>query len=184
VFRAQRLDRAGEARKILKVAAEIGYKPNALAQALISKRTHLVAVLISSNTNLTYPEVLAGLCASLTDRDMRVLLFSLRSESDVDQIIHQIWRHSVDGVIAAVRLSDDQLAEFARHRIPVVLYNRMASGGGAGSIRCDSAQGERDLVTRLLDSGHRRFRSLPAPKTAMSAKNGARPLWLPWRRPA
>ncbi|RQW44326.1 LacI family DNA-binding transcriptional regulator [Novosphingobium sp. LASN5T] len=150
--------------KILKVAAEIGYKPNALAQALISKRTHLVAVLISSNTNLTYPEVLAGLCASLTDRDMRVLLFSLRSESDVDQIIHQIWRHSVDGVIAAVRLSDDQLAEFARHRIPVVLYNRMASGGGAGSIRCDSAQGERDLVTRLLDSGHRRFGVIAGPE--------------------
>lgn len=149
--------------KILKVAAEIGYKPNALAQALISKRTHLVAVLISSKTNLTYPEVLAGLCSSLTDRDMRVLLFNLRQESEVDEIIHQIWRHSVDGVIAAVRLSDAQLAEFALHRIPVVLYNRMAGGGGAGSIRCDSTQGERDLVTRLLDSGHRRFGVIAGP---------------------
>lgn len=149
--------------KILKVAAEIGYRPNALAQALISKRTHLVAVLISSHTNLSYPEVLAGLCSSLTDRDMRVLLFNLRSESEVDQIIHQIWRHSVDGVIAAVRLSDDQLSEFSQHRIPVVLYNRVASGGGAGSVRCDSTQGERDLVTRLLDSGHRRFGFIAGP---------------------
>lgn len=150
--------------KIIKVAAEIGYRPNALAQALISKRTHLVAVLISNLTNLYYPEVLAGLSASLTDRDMRVLLFNLRTESEVDQIIHQIWRHSVDGVIAAVRLSDAQLAEFADHRIPVVLYNRVAPGGGAGSVRCDSTQGERDLVMRLLQSGHRRFGIVAGPE--------------------
>ncbi len=149
---------------ILKIASEIGYKPNALAQALISKRTHLVAVLISNLTNLYYPEVLAGLSASLTDRDMRVLLFTLPGESEVDDIIHQIWRHSVDGVIAAVRLSDAQLAEFADHRIPVVLYNRFAAGGGAASVRCDSSQGERDLVARLLASGHRRFGIIAGPE--------------------
>lgn len=150
--------------KILKVAAELGYRPNALAQALISKRTHLVAVLISNLTNLYYPEVLAGLSVSLNDRDIRVLLFNLRSESEVDEVIHQIWRHSVDGVIAAVRLSDEQIAEFADHRIPVVLYNRFASGGGAASVRCDSARGERELVSKLLESGHRRFGIIAGPE--------------------
>ena len=149
---------------ILKVAAEIGYRPNALAQALISKRTNLVAVLISNLTNLYYPEVLAGLSASLTDRDVRVLLFNLNAESEVDEVIDQVWRHSVDGVIAAARLSEQQLRQFAEHQILVVMYNRLASGPNAASVRCDSVSGERTLVDGLIASGHHRFGIIAGPQ--------------------
>ncbi len=149
---------------ILKVAEEIGYRPNALAQALISKRTNLVAVLISNLTNLYYPEVLAGLSASLTARDVRVLLFSLGAESEVDDVIDQIWRHSVDGVISAARLSEQQLEQFADHQIPVVMYNRLASGPNAASVRCDSVGGERMLVERLIANGHKHYGIIAGPK--------------------
>lgn len=148
---------------ILKVAKEIGYRPNALAQALISKRTNLVAVLISNLTNLYYPEVLSSLAGALNNRDIRVLLFNLAGESEVDSVIDQIWRHSVDGVISAARLSDAQLAEFAEHRIPVVMYNRMAGGPNAASVRCDSTAGERELVRRLVATGHRHFGVIAGP---------------------
>jgi DNA-binding LacI/PurR family transcriptional regulator len=147
---------------ILKVAAEIGYRPNALAQALISKRTNIVALIISAQTNLNYPEVLAELSTRLNDRDIRVLLFALSAESDVDGVLDQIWRHSVDGVISAARLSPVQVAQFAEHRVPLVLYNRVATA--APSVRCDSIAGERDLVERLLAAGHRRFGLIAGPK--------------------
>lgn len=146
---------------ILKVAAEIGYKPNALAQALISKRTNIVAVIIAARTNLYYPEVLAELGARLSEKDFRVLLFALSQESEVDGVLDQIWRHSVDGVISAARLSAAQVAQFTEHRVPVVLYNRVASG--AASVRCDSGEGERDLVGRLLAAGHTQFGLISGP---------------------
>ncbi len=148
---------------ILRVAAEIGFRPNALAQALISKRTNIVAVLISRLTSLHYPEVLAELSARLTDRDMRVLLFSLSAESDVDGVLDQIWRYSVDGVISAARLSAEQVALFTEHRVPLVLYNRMASGPSAASVRCDSVAGEREMVARLLAAEHRHFGIIAGP---------------------
>ena len=147
---------------ILKVAAEIGYKPNALAQALISKRTNIVALIISAQTNLYYPEVLAELSTRLNERDIRVLLFALSAESDVDDVLDQIWRHSVDGVISAARLSAAQVALFAEHRVPLVLYNRVATA--APSVRCDSIAGERDLVEQLLAAGHRRFGLIAGPR--------------------
>ena len=140
---------------ILKVAKEIGYHPNALAQGLISRRSNIVALVISTRTNLYYPEVLAELSKRLNEQDIRVLLFSLSAESDVDGVLDQIWRHSVDGVISAARLSPLQVAQFAERRVPLVLYNRVASG--AASVRCDSEAGERDLVEMLLTAGHRRF---------------------------
>jgi DNA-binding LacI/PurR family transcriptional regulator len=149
---------------IIKVAAELGYRPNALAQGLISRRTNLVAVLISSLTNLYYPEVLAELTHRLTARDMRVLLFALNAESDVDEALDQVFRHSVDGVICAARLSDAQIRMFEDHRVPLVLYNRAPVSAQAASVCCDSVAGEQDLVARLLRAGHRRFGVIAGPK--------------------
>jgi DNA-binding LacI/PurR family transcriptional regulator len=150
--------------RVLRFASELGYRPNALAQGLISRRTNLVAVLISSLTNLYYPEVLAELTKRLTARDMRVLLFALDSESGVDEALDQVFRHSVDGAICAARLSDKQVRMFADHRVPLVLYNRTATSAPAASVSCDSAAGEQDLVERLLAAGHRRFAIIAGPE--------------------
>lgn len=149
--------------RIIKVATELGYRPNALAQALISKRTKLVAVLISNLTNLYYPEVLDELTRRLTERDTRVLLFSLRSEGEVDEVLDQVWRHNVDGVISAARLSDAQIRTFEDRRVPLVLYNRISESGHAASVCCDSAAGERELINRLLAAGHSRFGIIAGP---------------------
>jgi len=150
--------------RIVKVAKELGYRPNALAQGLISGRTNLVAVIISTLTNLYYPEVLAELSRRLTERDLRVLLFSLNAESEVDAVLDQVWRHSVDGAISAARLSDAQVRQFADHDIPLVLYNRTSKSSHAGSVSCDSTGGERDLVERLLAAGHARFAIIAGPE--------------------
>ena len=150
--------------RVLEVARRLGYAPNALAQGLISGRTNLVALLITSLTNRNYPEVLAELTRRLTDRDIRVLLFTLNAESEVDSALDQLWRHSVDGAISAAHLSDDQLRLFAQHRVPLVLYNRVADGMPAASVSCDSVAGERELVGRLLAAGHRRFGVIAGPE--------------------
>jgi DNA-binding LacI/PurR family transcriptional regulator len=150
--------------RIVKVANELGYRPNALAQGLISGRTGLVAVLISSLTNLYYPEVLDELTRRLTARDTRVLLFSLGTESEVDAVLDQLWRHSIDGAISAARLTDAQIRLFDDHRVPLVLYNRVPDRAAAASVGCDSVAGERLLVESLWASGHRRFGIIAGPE--------------------
>lgn len=149
--------------RIEKVAKELNYRPNALAQALISKRTNLVAVLISSHTNLYYPEVLDELTRRLTDRDTRILLFSLQSEGQVDDVLDQVWRHGVDGAICAARLSDAQIRLFEDHGVPLVLYNRMPATAHAASVSCDSVAGERVLVDHLVAAQHKHFAIFTGP---------------------
>jgi DNA-binding LacI/PurR family transcriptional regulator len=150
--------------RILKAAQELGYQPNALAQGLISGRTNVIALLISNLTNLYYPEVLATISQGLSDRGMRVLLFALRNESEVDLVLDQLWRHRVDGAIVAARLSDAQIQQFEKKSVALVLYNRVSNVEPAASICCDSATGEALLVDRLLSAGHRSFAIIAGPE--------------------
>jgi DNA-binding LacI/PurR family transcriptional regulator len=66
--------------RVVAAAADLGYFPNAMASGLITRRTNLVAVLISNLTNLYYPEVLAEITRRLSERGIRVLLFTLQAE--------------------------------------------------------------------------------------------------------
>ena len=155
---------SAEKRKvILKAAAKLGYEPNVFASSLITKRSNLVAVLISNLTNLYYPQVLAELTQKLDEQGIRVLLFALQNEGDAGEVLSQIWRYRVDGAIAAARLTPEQLALFERHHVPVVLYNRYAENDAVPSVFCDSVGGERMLVDRLIEAGHKRFAILSGP---------------------
>jgi DNA-binding LacI/PurR family transcriptional regulator len=149
--------------KILAAARTLNYYPNAFAQGLITKRTNLVAIIISNLTNLYYPEVLAELTQRLSAQGIRVLLFSLAAESDVDDVLDQVWRYRVDGAIVAARLDPSQLAAFADRGVPVVLYNRIGEGLPAASVCCDSISGEHALVEGLVEAGHTWFGIIAGP---------------------
>jgi len=150
--------------KIMAAAEELGYQPNAIAQGLITRRSNMVAVIISNLTNLYYPEVLAELSQRLSDRDIRVLLFALQAESDVGAILDQIWRYRVDGAIVAALLEPEQLRLFATRDIPVVLYNRIGEEEPVASVCFDSTGGARQLVAGLVGAGHRQFGIIAGPE--------------------
>lgn len=149
--------------RIMAAARALGYQPNAIAQGLITRRSNLVAIIISNLTNLYYPEVLAELTQRLSAQGIRVLLFALAAESDVDDVLDQVWRYRVDGAIVAARLDPAQLAAFADRGVPVVLYNRSGEDEPVASVCCDSAAGEHALVDGLVAAGHRQFGIIAGP---------------------
>lgn len=153
--------------RVMKAARELDYTPNAMARSLITRRSNLVAVLISNLTNLYYPEVLSELCQQFEKRGLRVLLFTLPHEGDVDKMIAQVWEYQVDGVVAAARLTPQQVAEFERRRIPFVLYNRTLQDKAVNAVVCDQIEGARTLVTRLAAAGHKRFAIISGPKDSV-----------------
>ncbi|MBC7506799.1 MAG: LacI family DNA-binding transcriptional regulator [Sandarakinorhabdus sp.] len=160
--------------RIIAAADQLKYAPNAIAQGLITRRSNLVAVLISNLTNLYYPEVLAELTRRLSDQGIRVLLFALQAESDVDAVLAEVWRYRVDGVIAAVRLPAATLRRFGERGVPLVLYNRVGEGESVASVCCDSIAGEELLVDRLLAAGHRHFGIITGPADSFVSQERVR----------
>ena len=86
-------------KRVLEAAAEVGYRPNAIARGLITQRSNMVAVLISRMTNLNYPEVLVQLTQAFSERGIRVLLFTIERESETPSVVEQLLQYQVDGVV-------------------------------------------------------------------------------------
>ena len=149
--------------RVMKVATDLGYQPNAIARSLTTRRSGMVAVIVSNLTNLYYPEVLSELTQRLSQRGVRVLLFTLQRESEIDEILEQVWRYRVDGVIAAARLSHEQVQEFDRRRVPFVFYNRYFHDRPVNAVSCDQEGGAKLLINKLHAAGHRRFAIIGGP---------------------
>jgi DNA-binding LacI/PurR family transcriptional regulator len=150
--------------RVMKAARSLDYIPNAAARSLITRRTNLVAVIISNASTLYYPEALSELSQQITRRGKRVLLFMLARENDIDTALADVWQYQVDGVIAAATLSPAQVAEFDRRRVPLVMFNRGVRGAGTHSVVCDQQDAARTLVSRLAEAGHRQFALIAGPE--------------------
>jgi DNA-binding LacI/PurR family transcriptional regulator len=149
--------------RVLAAADELGYRPNAIARGLITQRSNMVAIVISKLTNLYYPEVLVQLSQRFSERGVRVLLFALEHEGEISSIFEQMLQYQVDGIITAAMMTPEQLGVIENIGIPVVFYNRTFQELDVNSVRCDQEEGERWLVSELVDAGHKSFGIVQGP---------------------
>lgn len=160
--------------RVMKAAKDLDYTPNAAARSLMTKRSNLIAVVLSDIVTLHYPQVLSELSRQFGERGMRILLFSLPREGDIGPTLAEVWQHQVDGAVVAATLSNLQVAEFERRRIPFVLFNRSLRDKNANAILCDQVSAARMLVTRLAAGGHKRFAMIDGPHDSIIAQDRKR----------
>jgi DNA-binding LacI/PurR family transcriptional regulator len=153
--------------RVMRAANELGYTPNAIARSLITRRSNLIAVLISNLTSLYYPEVLAELSAHASAHGERILLFAVPGERELGETLEQVLQYQVDAVIAAVRLTSEQVDTLNRRGVPVVFFNRYLRDKAVNAVCCDQVDGARALVTRLYSAGHRHFGIISGPEDSV-----------------
>lgn len=143
--------------KVLKAAAELGYRPNALARAMNSGKSRLIALLVAYLNNQFYPIVLEQLSRKLQNHGYHVLLFMTESGKQ-DEVVEQIMQYQVEGIVmVSATLSSSLARECARTGVPVVLFNRYVSSSPASSVTSDNVEGGRQLAHFLADGRHQRI---------------------------
>lgn len=55
-----------------------------------------------------------------------MLLFSLAAEIEIDEMLGPIWTYRKDGAFVAAPLKDDQIPQFHRRGIPIILKSASA----------------------------------------------------------
>lgn len=150
-------------KKVIEAAKRLGYRPNAMARTIITRRSGLVAIVVAVDTNLQYPEALSELSRALSRSGRRIMLFAIDTMDEVDAVVDQIWSYQVDGVVALVSLTDTQIGLLEDHDVPVVLYNRLPGKRLVSSVTCDHVMCGQLLAGHLLELGHRRFALIHGP---------------------
>lgn len=146
--------------RVMRVAAELGYRPNVHARNLITGRTRIVGVVLAHLDNLFYPRFLQLLTERLQTQGMQVLMF-VADGSREDELMAQLLNYRVDGIVLAATTLNAELARACTAAgIPVVLFNRVPAHAGDKafhSVQTDQAAGMHSLTRLLLDNGHRRI---------------------------
>jgi DNA-binding LacI/PurR family transcriptional regulator len=143
--------------RVLEAAHQLGYRPNAIARAMISGRSGLIALLVAYLDNHFYPQVLEMLSRALQNRGYQVLLF-MTDRGRQDMVVQRMLQYQVEGIVmASATLSSSLARECAKTGTPVVLFNRTVPGLPASSVTSDNVEGGRQVGQLLARAGHRRI---------------------------
>ena len=145
--------------RVLKAAAELGYRPNALARSLITGRSRIIGLVVSYLDNGYYPVALEKLSKALQERGYRILIFMApQSAENVDDVLSEILDYQVDGlVLASVAMSSDLVARCAAAGVPVLLFNRRQDDRRFSAVTTDNRGGGRKLAEFLIAGRHQRI---------------------------
>ena len=150
---------AKTAAKVRRVAAQLGYRPNVLARAMVSGRSRIIGLVVAYLENQFYPDVLEKLSNALQRRGYHVLVFmASQSARNIDTVIEEILDYRVDGIIAASVALSSRLSEQCRAAgVPMVLFNRSQDDPRMSAVPSDNVAGGRKVAAFLAAGGHERI---------------------------
>lgn len=145
--------------KVRQAAAELGYRPNVLARAMVSGKSRIIGLVVAYLENFFYPEALEKLSNALQARGYHVLIFmASQTAGNIDDVLEEILDYQVDGIVmASVAMSSDIARRCQQAGVPVVLFNRSQDGEGISSVTSDNTAGGRRVAEFLLAGGHRKI---------------------------
>src|SRR5262245_9052410 len=141
----------------LRAVAELGYRPNAMAQGLVQKRTRIVGVLVSDLNNPFFADLIAGIQTRARSLGYRVLMNTGdRIQQHEDEAIETLLQLRVDGLILGSPMLESAAMVKASKEVAVVVVGRPARATSIDSVSDDDAAGALAVVEHCVPLGHRR----------------------------
>lgn len=150
--------------RVLKVAEELGYRPNRLAQGLVRRRSFALGIIVPGFANPVNAAIISGAERVAAQAGYAVLLCEA-AEIDVGQHLKALGDRQIDGVIIA-GISQSALADADLRRLNVVLINQQSDS--FSTVQDDSLRAGALAADHLLGLGHRRVAFI-GPLSAASA---------------
>ncbi|WP_033342510.1 LacI family DNA-binding transcriptional regulator [Catenuloplanes japonicus] len=146
------------AERIRKAMDELGYRPNALARGLASKRSRNVALIfpmLERGLGLTEMEFVSAAAETAGDLGYHLVLWSTPL-GDTDLLTKLTRQGLVDGVvIMEVHLEDARIEMLRRNGVPFCMIGRTGDNRDDPFADIDFESTVRDAVAHLAGLGHR-----------------------------
>ncbi|NBA10901.1 catabolite control protein A [Weissella confusa] len=143
--------------KVEAVIERLGYRPNAVARGLASRRTTTIGVVIPDVTDHYFAELARGIDDVAAMYHYQIILAN-SDESDTKelQVLENLLSKQVDGIIFMGNLIDDDIRkEFAKADVPIVLAGSVDDVTAQPSVNIDYTSAIGEATTKLLKNGHK-----------------------------
>jgi len=161
---------SGEVRRSVETAIEhLGYVPNRAARSLVTRRSNSIGVVITEPAGRLFsdpffPRLLRGISASLSARDVQLVLLMPASPADSQRTSDYLAAGHVDGALLVSLHGDDPLpARIAAAGVPTVVVGRPLRATSASYVDVDNRGGARSAVDHLIAGGRRVIATIAGP---------------------
>ena len=144
--------------RVLAAAQRLGYRPNAMARGLASRRTRTIGVLLNDLRNPFFAEMMDGIVEAADELDYCLLIGTGRREAAGERrAVDAFFEHRADGLLlVSPRLPLTEILAIGRSA-PTVAVARPLRDAHVDSVTNDDAAGAKLAVRHLADLGHRRI---------------------------
>ncbi len=145
-------------KKVFEAIERLGYRPNAVARGLASKKTTTVGVVIPDISNTMYSEVVRGIEDIANMYHYNIILSNSDKKKEKElRVINTLLEKQVDGILFIGSVVTNEHLEAFRNSVPIVLCATTDSNQLMPSVDIHHEEAAFDAVKQLIDHGHRKI---------------------------
>ena len=146
-------------KKVFAAIEQLGYKPNAFAQALASSRSNSIGMLVGSLDGPFYGPLMHHTEDTIRRNNSHLIVTSgQESHTKERESIEFLRSKRVDGfILHSDKLSDDELIEVVKETPATIILNRFIPDIADNCIFIDNELGGYLATKHLLDKGHQKI---------------------------
>lgn len=141
-------------KKVLATIERLGYRPNAVARGLASKKTTTVGAIIPDISNIFFSELARGIEDIATMYKYNIILSNSDSKKENElQLINTMLEKQVDGILfMGGNITDEHIQQFKTSSVPVVLAATYDSSNEIPSVNIDYELAAYEATKELVNN--------------------------------
>ena len=147
-------------KRVLEVIKQLGYRPNAIARGLASRKTTTVGIIVSDITRASVSQMINGIMTIAKQYSYSIKVFSMNDENNINDFARIVVAEQVDGVI----FLNDELAQnqmdvikqvFDDSNIPFVLSNVISEDNKIPAVNIDFETAAYEVTKQMINLGRK-----------------------------
>jgi LacI family transcriptional regulator len=155
-------------KRIVQVAEGLGYQPNPFAQALRSRKSYTIGVMVPDIADPYCAQILRGIEDSFSQSSYLPFLVDIQNNgSRFKKYLRVLLARRVDGLIIlanSLSFETELLSVLENRKIPSVILGREAGNEALSWVATDHEFGTHQALEHLYRLGHRKIAFIRGPK--------------------